>query len=456
MGLTPAKRFSDGIMSSGFSLRWQRRRRRRRRRSAESLEWTLPRPPSSQSSPVFSQQTDSAASSSSYISTLRDTRAEAEIPTRALSTGSHLISSRFNLASIHLWPVTAANSLALSIEPQKWPTPIAFAMRPARRRGRSVQSVWVCVRRRGGGKKKGEREREREAIAHSWTVCLLKCIKNHCTDGYDSPCIHRLWAISRLSGAAGAAGDRRRERWRGGGYLRRIRETWWMTQYFHARGKLLHFKLEGVTERGKEAEEEWNKSAGIKGLMRGGERFIAAGRKRRRDRMNEGNTHFVNKISLALAFYWKAQTSRCQCRPPLKWQTRWDFDWSHCYYYAGQYHTGRQIMVRNNIYTSAALKCQRGAFLQPKQQNVCHRPPKATPASVSWSDANRDPSLGALQNRKDGFLSPSFFSSLYPSFSPPFLSPQISSILLLLLSFFTNTENKTQRSTRFLQSHVAR
>lgn len=161
MGLTPAKRFSDGIMSSGFSLRWQRRRRRRRRRSAESLEWTLPRPPSSQSSPVFSQQTDSAASSSSYISTLRDTRAEAEIPTRALSTGSHLISSRFNLASIHLWPVTAANSLALSIEPQKWPTPIAFAMRPARRRGRSVQSVWVSVCEEGGGGKKKVSERER-------------------------------------------------------------------------------------------------------------------------------------------------------------------------------------------------------------------------------------------------------------------------------------------------------
>lgn len=300
MGLTPAKRFSDGIMSSGFSLRWQRRRRRRRRRSAESLEWTLPRPPSSQSSPVFSQQTDSAASSSSYISTLRDTRAEAEIPTRALSTGSHLISSRFNLASIHLWPVTAANSLALSIEPQKWPTPIAFAMRPARRRGRSVQSVWVCVRRRGGGKKKGEREREREAIAHSWTVCLLKCIKNHCTDGYDSPCIHRLWAISRLSGAAGAAGDRRRERWRGGGYLRRIRETWWMTQYFHARGKLLHFKLEGVTERGKEAEEEWNKSAGIKGLMRGGERFIAAGRKEE----GTGWTRVIRTLSIKSVWRW--------------------------------------------------------------------------------------------------------------------------------------------------------
>lgn len=43
-----------------------------------------------------------------------------------------------------------------------------------------------------------------------------------------------------------------------------------MTQYFHARGKLLHFKLEGVTGRQKEAEEEGDKSAGIKGLMGGG------------------------------------------------------------------------------------------------------------------------------------------------------------------------------------------
>lgn len=99
--------------------------------------------------------------------------------------------------------------------------------------------------------------------------------KYHCLDGYDSPRVRRLWAISQLSGAAG--------RWvivggggvgggGGRGYLRRIRETWWMTQYFHARGKLLHFKLEGVTERdgGREAEEEWNKFAGIKALMRRG------------------------------------------------------------------------------------------------------------------------------------------------------------------------------------------
>lgn len=32
----------------------------------------------------------------------------------------------------------------------------------------------------------------------------------------------------------------------------------------------MHFKLEGVTGRQKEAEEEGDKSAGIKGLMGGG------------------------------------------------------------------------------------------------------------------------------------------------------------------------------------------
>lgn len=53
---------------------------------------------------------------------------------------------------IHLWPVTAANSLALSIEPQKWPTPIASQWEWPDS-GQSIQSVWMCVR------KKGERPR---------------------------------------------------------------------------------------------------------------------------------------------------------------------------------------------------------------------------------------------------------------------------------------------------------
>lgn len=74
---------------------------------------------------------------------------------------------------IHLWPATAANSLALSTEPQKWPKPIAWWWeQPDASRG---ESEWGVRRRK---KKKTRWERE-PAIAHSWTVCLLKCIKNH-------------------------------------------------------------------------------------------------------------------------------------------------------------------------------------------------------------------------------------------------------------------------------------
>lgn len=117
---------------------------------------------------------------------------------------------------IHLWPVTEANSLARGTEPQKWPTPIASGRRPAGAHGRRASRK---VRGRG------------RAIAHPRTACLLTRIRNQRTEGYDSPCVRRVWAISQLSGAAGrwviggggwGGGGRR---WRGRGYLRRIRET---------------------------------------------------------------------------------------------------------------------------------------------------------------------------------------------------------------------------------------
>ena len=127
----------------------------------------------------------------------------------------------------HLWPVTAVKLLSC-IEPEKWPTPL----RPPR--NDTSQTA-------GGG------EGHTPVRDRRWWFIpkLYVCIRNRCTDWIRLSLCSGFGAISRLSGAAGGRGGGAA----GGRYLRRIRETWWMTQYFHARGKLLHFKLEGVTER---------------------------------------------------------------------------------------------------------------------------------------------------------------------------------------------------------------
>lgn len=143
---------------------------------------------------------------------------------------------------MHLWPVTEANSLTQGIEPQKWPTPIALQWdRPDTSWG--TQSA--C-------KQKGERPRVSDSAFLSgmsgekyqksqhgqiWPALCLLTLGNITAKWWGG------WSVEEGGVVVG-------RRWRGRGYLRRIRETWWMTQYFHARGKLLHFKLEGVTERG--------------------------------------------------------------------------------------------------------------------------------------------------------------------------------------------------------------
>lgn len=173
-----------------------------------------------------------------------------------------------------------------------------------------------------------------------------------------------------------------------------------MTQYFHARGKLLHFKLEGGDrERRKEAEEEWNKSAGIKGLMRGGRAVYRWWEKAKR----EGYS-VCQRISLTLALKLTRHAVSVVSR------------WSH--YYTDQYCTGLVDDGKKTcIYTSIVLNTNvRRCRSSNRSNNIFHlsSPSKTTLMSVYWSDAKLF--CQSVPSRRGSFPFPSLLPSFLPSF----------------------------------------
>lgn len=177
-----------------------------------------------------------------------------------------------------------------------------------------------------------------------------------------------------------------------------------MTQYFHARGKLLHFKLEGGDrERQKEAEEEWNKSAGIKGLMREGRAFYRWWEKAKR----EGYS-VCQCISMTLALKLT--------RHAVSVVSHWSHYYTDQYYYTGLVDDGKKTCIHTSIVLNTNVRhCQSSN----RSNKILHLSlpskttlmfPDPTPSSfVSWCPPEEEASHFLL------FFHPSFLLSFLTS-----------------------------------------
>lgn len=209
-----------------FLLRqtWRERIRRRWTTSQERETIHLFSPERQKKTPANSLRPDATSS-------LRDLRRGWNL----LSIG-HLISSRFNLAQYTSGQSARQSAYSGGTEPQKWPPPIALEWaRPQAGCGRAPTCAEVRGQESDSTFPNASNVSEMPARVDVTGLVLP-----------DSGCVCG-GGVGLLSGEWSAEEAAVALRWRGRGYLRRIRETWWMTQYFHATGKLLRFKLERVT-----------------------------------------------------------------------------------------------------------------------------------------------------------------------------------------------------------------